>query len=474
MSAILSIFWGLVLFSALVFIHEGGHYLAARMFGVRVLEFFIGMPSKLQLSFVSRKKGTRFGVTPLLLGGYARIAGMDLGKKLDHLASLFTLIQIKGVASLQELAGLLKISVDSCSDHLLALENWGSIKFVPFEEYERLCIELADKKGISLPDLSSSFEGVERAFQYVALNMPRDEEGKTQFDKANLAQLDNSYLGASFRPKDMSYEEFFKQEKRRCYAGISALPRIIILLAGIFVNIVFALALFVALFMGHGLDMPNQTISAVQEQSKAAQIGLEPGDTIQAIDGKTINSWSELQMALANHKNGRDFVLSVLKANNKTLQDYQIKLEAQENLGVFPTVERHKLNFKDSLSMSLGYTLQTAQAVARLFSPSGFSETISQSGSVVAISVMAKDAAQSGILPFASLAAAISLSLGFMNLLPIPPLDGGKVVIELVQALTRRPVSEKIQVALSIAGVAFILMLFIYLTGQDIFRIISG
>lgn len=72
-----TIFWGVVVLSVLVFVHEGGHFIAARACGVRVTEFFLGLPCRWRLSRASKRIGTRFGVTPLLLGGYAAICGMD-------------------------------------------------------------------------------------------------------------------------------------------------------------------------------------------------------------------------------------------------------------------------------------------------------------------------------------------------------------------------------------------------------------
>ena len=72
-----SLFWFVVVISVLVFVHEGGHFLAARACGVRVTEFFLGMPCRINLHRVSRRIGTKFGVTPLLIGGYAMICGME-------------------------------------------------------------------------------------------------------------------------------------------------------------------------------------------------------------------------------------------------------------------------------------------------------------------------------------------------------------------------------------------------------------
>ena len=72
-----ALFWGLLTLSVLVFIHEGGHFLAARACGVRVTEFFLGLPCSKNIHRVSKRIGTKFGVTPILLGGYAAVSGME-------------------------------------------------------------------------------------------------------------------------------------------------------------------------------------------------------------------------------------------------------------------------------------------------------------------------------------------------------------------------------------------------------------
>lgn len=77
MGALTAIFWGVILLSSLVFVHEAGHYLAARAFGMRVTEFFLGMPCRWRISHKSADHGTEVGVTPVLLGGYNRICGME-------------------------------------------------------------------------------------------------------------------------------------------------------------------------------------------------------------------------------------------------------------------------------------------------------------------------------------------------------------------------------------------------------------
>ena len=89
---------------------------------------------------------------------------------------------------------------------------------------------------------------------------------------------------------------------------------------------------------------------------------------------------------------------------------------------------------------------------------------------LVGIAVMSAEAASAGAATLLNFAAAISFSLGFMNLLPIPPLDGGKLLIEILQAVFRRPVPLKVQNGLSVVGLALIGVLFVYMLRIDFMR----
>jgi regulator of sigma E protease len=87
---------------------------------------------------------------------------------------------------------------------------------------------------------------------------------------------------------------------------------------------------------------------------------------------------------------------------------------------------------------------------------------------------MASEAANSSLLDVIALLAAVSMSLGFMNLLPIPPLDGGKIVVETIQAILHRTLSTKAQVAISYVGVAFFVFVFVVVLRNDIMRFFVG
>ena len=101
-------------------------------------------------------------------------------------------------------------------------------------------------------------------------------------------------------------------------------------------------------------------------------------------------------------------------------------------------------------------------------------EVLESSSSVVGISVMASEAAKASPIDLVLLVASVSMSLGFMNLLPIPPLDGGKILVEVIQLVMRRPLSTKAQLAMSYVGLAFFLFVFVVALRNDIVRFVIG
>ena len=112
-----------IVLGILVVIHEGGHYLASRAFGVRVTEFMLGMPGP-NIGF--KKWGTKFGVTPILLGGYARVCGMEPGEMSPHLEPVLAALYRRGTANMEDIAADCGITDDEALEALDELVEWGS------------------------------------------------------------------------------------------------------------------------------------------------------------------------------------------------------------------------------------------------------------------------------------------------------------------------------------------------------------
>lgn len=449
LSALHAIFWGLLTLSVLVFIHEGGHFLAARACGVRVTEFFLGLPCRFNIHYVSKKIGTKFGVTPLLLGGYAAICGMD-PTECSYAVDVLELIHKQGRASVDEIASTLSISTDDALEACVLLQSWGSISPV----YET--------DDGSKPDT--------RYYATVYMSVPRDHSGYTVYDGKKFMRAEATLPGDSWVPQ-MSKEAFFEFERDKTYIGQGFWRRAFMLVAGICVNIVCGLLLLMSVysFIGVTVGVNSNQIGAVDRTSIAYGAGLREGDTILQIGDESCSDWSDILSAVNNASGSTCEIVFRRDGVNKTTR---VSLPKKSKLGISVQTKVVHLKLIDSFKVSVNYVVQTAQGVAQLLMPQHTKEILDNSTSVVGISIMSSEAAEAGVSTYLTFAALISLSLGFMNLLPIPPLDGGKLLIEIVQAVSRRKLSLRVQNALTLVGIALFGLLFVYMLCSDILRFI--
>ncbi len=356
-----------IVLGVLVFIHEGGHFLAAKAFGVRVTEFMLGLPGP-NIGFTAG--GTKFGITPILLGGYARVCGMEPGEMKPHLREALAALHRRGTATMEDIALDCGIGAEDAYEALEELVEWGSAvgptKKDRFNTYRapearptRRQIRRAQEQGIAAPA---------------------------------------AYALGEARPVSDA-EELFQSEYRQQYRSLPFWKRSVILVAGVAVNLLFAIIAFVVVFTFIGADVQYV------DTGEIAHITLNP---LQAVE------------------------------------------------------------------YGFMYIGAVIQAVAGLFNPATTAEVMEGSTSIVGIAVMSGSAIQAGVSEFLLFMAMISTSLGIMNLLPIPPLDGGRFVIEVFQKIARRTVSLRALNALSLAGMALFLCFFVVMVNQDVQRFIFG
>lgn len=469
------LFWGVLLLSLLVFVHEGGHFLAARACGVRVTEFFLGLPCRFNIHRESSRIGTKFGVTPLLLGGYAAICGMDPEED-PHAAEALFRIHEAGELSVDELAGELGISSDAALESCVFLVNMGSV--APVYDPEK-----GEKP-------SSKFYPT----TYAAL--PRDASGNTVYDGRAFDREHATGRGESWVAPDGA-QAFYEAERSHTYLGVGFWKRALMLVAGIAVNLVCGILLFVIAYSVIGIKAPvdANVLGSITEGSPAEEAGIVAGDRILAVDGERADTWSQLIADIDDarsdgatgctltvwHPNdgapaldkgaSGDQVESYLESNGSTT-DVEVAFDDEGMLGIGVSYQTVRLGAFESAQLAFDFLKATAEGVSRLLMPQHTMEVLDNSTSVVGISVMSAEAAEQGASSFLSLAALISFSLGFMNLLPIPPLDGGKLLIEAIQAVTRRKVPIKAQLILSYIGIALFGFLFLYMLRADILRLL--
>lgn len=457
-----AIFWGLLVLSILVFIHEGGHYLAARVFGIRVTEFFLGMPCPIKLSRKSEKYGTEVGVTPVLLGGYTRICGME-GDEDEVLADVLAYVQSHGHVTIPEVAHELGIDAERAGNCLMTLADWASI--AAFNDPDK------PKKDEAKKDEKDPLEGYPDYFE----TLTRDANMLTEYDKGHDFESVGTTAQGEIRAVDDA-QAFLDEERSHTYLGASFIKRFVMLVAGPLVNIIAAFFIVCGALMFGGVEtvMDVSTVSAVSEGSLAERAGLVGGDTITRINDTDISTWvglcDELDKVLSA---GEDFEIAFThEGSEKTAT---VAMDGPASMfGVSASVTTYHPDFLTAAKATLSYAGMVGEFALRIINPTKTIETLEQSSSIVGISVMASQAAAVGFVELASLAGAVSMSLGFMNLLPIPPLDGGKILIEIIQLIIRRPLSMKVQNIISLIGLAFFLFIFIFVLRNDIIRYVLG
>lgn len=452
-----AIFWGVVVLSLLVFVHEGGHYLAARACGVRVTEFFLGMPCRVKLSHKSKDHGTEIGVTPILLGGYTRICGMENSTD-ELLGAALMVVQRAGRIAVSDLASQLGCDVDRAYGLLATLADWATVR--PYYDPA-----LGEHEGQS--DWPASFE-----------TLRRDASLRTEYDRGHdFSQAGTTNYG---EPRDpgMSVDEFLARERGRTYLGCGFWRRCAMLLAGPAVNLLVALVVVTASFMVMGVQAASNepVIGSVSPGSFAEAAGIEAGDRITAVDGEAISTYDDLVAAIKPYlESGTDFTLDY-ERDGSTFETTVNLVDGQaaEYLGITNQAYTYYPSLGQALRGSVAYGGLVAEYAVKLIVPTHTMEVLDQSSSVVGISVMASEAASAGVPTLAFFIGAISMSLGFMNLLPIPPLDGGEILIEIIQAISRRQVSARAQTIVSYAGLAFFLFVFVVAMRNDIVTFVIG
>lgn len=458
MGAVSAVFWGVVLLSSLVFAHEAGHYLAARAFGMRVTEFFLGMPCRWRISHKSRSHGTEVGVTPILLGGYNRICGME--GTLDELgAKVLGCVASHGRVAISDVADELGVTEPDVCERLSVLVDWASV--------EPLYDEAAGER-----------EG-QKEWPRCVQTVERDANLLTAFDSGHDFTLAGSTTsGEPHGLPEGGAQALLAQERSHTYQGKGFLARVVTLLAGPLVNVLLGIALIAGVLSVCGVSVASTStvIGGVSEGSLAEASGIEAGDEVTSVSGEACEDWGTMGQLVRDAISAAEPFEVVVERDGQSVS-VTVDPGAIENdgkLGVTASIEVYHPSLGQSLSLGWNYLTATVGYVAQLFQPAHTAEVVSQSTSVVGISVMASEAAATGAESFLFLMAAISLSLGIMNLVPIPPLDGGKLLIELVQLVIRRDVSSRVQGYLSYLGLALALVLFFAVLRQDVIRFVIG
>ncbi len=259
--------------------------------------------------------------------------------------------------------------------------------------------------------------------------------------------------------------------------------------AGPAANFILAIAIFAGVFMTVGKQTTSARVDTVQPASAAQAAGFKPGDLVVAIDGTKIENFSDMQR-IVSVSAGETLNVEVERGGvHVTLKATPQLKELKDNFG-----NKHRLGVLGiSRSMALGdiktQKMGPLQAVAEGARETWFvvdrtlsyiggvftgREAADQLGGPIRIAQVSGEVASVGFVALIHLTAVLSISIGLLNLFPIPLLDGGHLLFYAVEAIRGRPLSERAQEVGFRIGLAIVVMLMIFATFNDILRLATS
>ncbi|WP_414049484.1 RIP metalloprotease RseP [Macrococcus animalis] len=415
----------IIIFGLLVTVHEFGHLLFAKRAGIMCPEFAIGMGPKI---FSYKKNETLYTIRLLPVGGYVLMAGSGMEQN-------------------------------------------------PITEGMTVNIKRNDTGEVThvLLDDQHQFQQIEQV-----------EVSESDFEDALFIEGINQYTNERVR-YNVAHEAYFVREgdliqiapRERQFKNKKPWPKFLALFAGPLFNFILAFVLFLGLaFM---IGAPTPTINEVAKDSPAQEVGLKQGDTIKEINNEEIKSFKQVKSIL--DQNGGDVIkLTVDRDGREKVFNLKPKLFEQE-VSKGKSLKQYVIGFNpefggsvlDKIMYGINMTIDGATKIFTLLGimfASIFNGTFSfdMLNGPVGIYKNTEKVASMGIETLIGYTAMLSVNLGIMNLLPIPALDGGRILFVIYEAIFRKPINKKAEMYILAAGAIFIFFVMIMVTWNDISR----
>ena len=277
--------------------------------------------------------------------------------------------------------------------------------------------------------------------------------------------------------------------RAQCFVFQPVRERAAIVVAGPLANFILAIAIFAGIFMLYGKQTMSARVDAVQPDSAAATAGFQPGDLVLAIDGHSVESFADMQrivsasadetLAVSVERNGATLTLKAVPAL-KEVKDTFGNVHRIGILGISRSMAAADMKLQPvppPRAVWMGIE-ETWFVVERTLSYIGGvvvgREAADQLGGPIRIAQMSGQVATMGFVALLHLAAVLSVSIGLLNLFPIPLLDGGHLLFYGIEAMRGRPLSERAQEVGFRIGLAIVLMLMIFATFNDIIHLTTS
>lgn len=409
----------ILVFGIIVVVHEFGHFYFAKKSGILVREFAIGMGPKIFAHI--GKDGTAYTIRILPLGGYVRMAGWG-----DDTTEIKTGTPVS-----------------------LTLADDGKVKR----------INLSGKKldQTALPMQVTQFDFEDKLF---IKGLVLEEEKTIAVDHdATVVEADGTEVRIA--PLDVQYQ------------NATIWGKLITNFAGPMNNFILGVVVFwVLIFMQGGVRDVDTNQFHIMPQGALAKVGVPETAQITKIGSHEVSNWESLIQAVETETKDKTAPTLDVTISEKG-SDKQVTVTPEDSqgrylLGVQPGVK------SDFLSMFVGGFTTAADSALRILSALKnliFQPDLNKLGGPVAIFKASSDAAKNGIENILYFLAMISINIGIFNLIPIPALDGGKIVLNILEAIRRKPLKQEIETYVTLAGVVIMVVLMIAVTWNDIMRL---
>ena len=409
----------ILVFGIIVVVHEFGHFYFAKKSGILVREFAIGMGPKIFAHI--GKDGTAYTIRILPLGGYVRMAGWG-----DDTTEIKTGTPVS-----------------------LTLTDDGKVKR----------INLSGKKldQTALPMQVTQFDFEDKLF---IKGLVLEEEKTFAVDHdATVVEADGTEVRIA--PLDVQYQ------------NATIWGKLITNFAGPMNNFILGVVVFwILIFMQGGVRDVDTNQFHIMPQGALAKVGVPETAQITKIGSHEISNWESLIQAVeAETKDKTAPTLDVTISEKGS--DKQVTVSPEESQGRYLLGVQSGIK-SDFLSMFVGGFTTAADSALRILSALKnliFQPDLNKLGGPVAIFKASSDAAKNGIENVLYFLAMISINIGIFNLIPIPALDGGKIVLNILEAIRRKPLKQEIETYVTLAGVVIMVVLMIAVTWNDIMRL---
>lgn len=409
----------ILVFGIIVVVHEFGHFYFAKKSGILVREFAIGMGPKIFAHI--GKDGTAYTIRILPLGGYVRMAGWG-----DDTTEIKTGTPVS-----------------------LTLADDGKVKRI------NLSGKKLDQTALLMQVTQFDFED-----KLFIKGLVLEEEKTFAVDHdATVVEADGTEVRIA--PLDVQYQ------------NATIWGKLITNFAGPMNNFILGVVVFwVLIFMQGGVRDVDTNQFHIMPQGALAKVGVPETAQITKIGSHEVSNWESLIQAVETETKDKTAPTLDVTISEKG-SDKQVTVTPEDSqgrylLGVQPGVK------SDFLSMFVGGFTTAADSALRILSALKnliFQPDLNKLGGPVAIFKASSDAAKNGIENVLYFLAMISINIGIFNLIPIPALDGGKIVLNILEAIRRKPLKQEIETYVTLAGVVIMVVLMIAVTWNDIMRL---